>query len=183
MRLLIVTFAILAIRFSADADVLAINFDQSTLNVTVGDSVEFTGELTNPGTTDIFLNGGGISLDQSLFADPSPFFTFAPAFLSNGETYTGPFFTVFTIPSITVPGSYSGTFEVDGGTDSNAFDSLATAGFTVQVLPAETATSEPRFFWVLCVALATLSKKALVQGAKAVNTARETPSTLPTSFS
>ena len=116
MRLIL---ALILLAVDSRADVLTLTLDQPNLSVTAGVSVEFSGSLSNPGATDIFLNGDEISLNQSLFVDDSPFFTFAPLFLSPGQTYTGPFFNVFAGLNAT-PGLYSGSFSVDGGADANA---------------------------------------------------------------
>jgi len=144
MILPILTLAVLP----AGASVLNFDLTTAVLSAPAGQSstLEFIGTLSDPTTTDVFLNGDLSALDPSLTVDDSPFFTFAPLFLPGGGTYSGPFFDVLVLPG-TPSGSYSGSFTIQGGANANAFDDLATQNFTVNVVGA--VVPEPRFFWVL----------------------------------
>jgi hypothetical protein len=142
--------------FPAGADVLTFDLMSSSRSASAGTSttLEFTGTLSNPTSAVVFLNGDGSFLDQSLTLDDSPFLTFAPLSLAAGATYAGAFFDVVVYPS-TPPGSYAGTFTIQGGANDGAFDNLATADFTVNVTgTVGTVVPEPGFFAVLFLALA-----------------------------
>src|ERR1017187_7353546 len=153
----------------AHADLLAFNLTPATLTSAPGGTVEFTGTLNNPGTTDVFLNGDVNSLPYTkLTVDDSPFFIFSQLFLMPGQTYTGPFFDV-TVDAAAVPGSYSGSFTIQGGADANAFDSVASENFTVTVSKVNAPVPEPVGVVLLasCILLTGIisSKRfALVQG-------------------
>ena len=132
----------------ASADELSFDLTSSSLSATAGTSttLDFTGTLSNSTSAVVFLNGDVNFLDQSLALDDSPFFASAPLSLAAGGSYSGPFFDV-TVNPATPPGSYTGTFTIQGGADNNAFDNLATTNFTVNVTGAE--VPEPGSFEVL----------------------------------
>jgi hypothetical protein len=110
-----------------------LTFTSPTLTVTPGGTVEFDGTLTNTGIDDLYLNSAAIdSLFPDLTVDDSPFFADSPLFLSPGDSYTGHFFDV-TADAATLPGSYDGAYTIQGGADSETFDDIATANFTVDV--------------------------------------------------
>ena len=123
---------------------------QLTLNLTpaaqvgaIGDTLNFTGTLSNPTLDTVFLNSDSFSFSGPA-PDDSPFLN-APLSLDpvgttdmNGnptDSYTGGFFNV-TLDSSVAPGTYLGTFSILGGADSNAADTVATEDFSVTVLPA-----------------------------------------------
>jgi hypothetical protein len=108
-----------------------------TLSDVRGGVVVFDGTLTNSGTDDVFLNGV-VSFISSpdLTVDDQPFFLNTPLFLPpNGGTFTGELFDV-AISSAAAIGAYTGSFTIQGGADAEAFDSLATANFSVEVVSA-----------------------------------------------
>jgi hypothetical protein len=117
---------------AARADAI-LTFTPSTLNTVAGGTVEFDGTLTNTGTYDLYLNGDVFDLEYSdLTVDDSPFMFFGPLYLAAGDSYTGAFIDV-TADATTPTGSYSGTYTIQGGTDSDTFDDLATTDFTLDV--------------------------------------------------
>ena len=98
----------------------------------------------------MYLNGDLVSGDfPPLTYDDSPFNSF-PLLLNPGDSYTGELFTVTAPPY--GPGSnfYSGSFEILGGSDDSAQNTLATADFNIQVTP------EPSSFLLLGSGLAGL---------------------------
>lgn len=104
-----------------------------------GSTLQFFGTLSNPSTTDtVFLNGDTATVPTGLALDDSPFINNAPLSLgplgSGTDIYTGDFFDVSIDPAAQ-PGTYTGTFEIQGGADSNAQDTVAAQDFTVSVLP------------------------------------------------
>jgi hypothetical protein len=157
MRILILVAASALAILPAGADVLNFDLTSSSLSAPAGTptTLEFTGTLSNPGTTVVFLNGDVNFLDQSMTLDDSPFFNFAPLSLAGGASYNGPFFDVDVYPT-TPSGIYPGTFTIQGGANDNAFDNLATADFTVKVTGSAVAVPEPGYFAVLLFALAIL---------------------------
>jgi hypothetical protein len=56
-----------------------------------------------------------------------------------GQSFTGVLFTV-TVPAFAAPNTYDGFFEIDGGADGNAGNSLGSVNFQIQVVP-EPATA------------------------------------------
>ncbi|MGD0859512.1 MAG: PEP-CTERM sorting domain-containing protein [Terracidiphilus sp.] len=140
---------------AARADAI-LDLTPPTLDTAAGGTVEFAGTLTNTGDADLYLNGDVVILPYpDLTVDDSPFFNNSPLFLSPGDGYTGPFIDV-TVDPATPSGSYSGSYTIQGGTDPNAFDNLATAGFTVNVGEV-TATPEPNTTLLIASGLAALA--------------------------
>jgi len=116
----------------AHADAI-LDLTPATLSTAPGGTVQFSGTLTNTGADDLFLNGDVIILSYpDLTVDDSPFFINSPPFLLPGGSYVGPFLDV-TADATTIPGSYSGSYTIQGGADSNTFDNIAEQDFTVEV--------------------------------------------------
>ena len=122
------------------AQTLNFTLDSATQFGAPGSVLHFFGTLSNPSTTDtVFLNSDTPTLNGlGLPLDDSPFSSNAPLSLgplgSGSYTYTGDFFDV-AVGSAAQPGTYSGTFEIQGGADSSAQDTVATSDFSVTVLP------------------------------------------------
>jgi hypothetical protein len=125
-----------------------LTFSPSTMSLAPGGTVVFDGTLTNTGGDLLYLNGDQFNLPYpDLSVDDSPFIFNGPLSLPPGDSWTGAFIDVTADNSIS-DGSYSGSYTILGGTDPNAFDSLATADFGVNVGEA-TATPEPNAFLLL----------------------------------
>ncbi len=109
-----------------------------------GDTLYFTGTLSNMTADTVFLNSDSPTFNGPGTIDDTPFFNNAPASLdpmgtmdANGnptDTYNGPFFDI-TLNANAAPGTYNGTFTILGGVDGNATDTVATQDFSVTVLP------------------------------------------------
>ena len=98
-----------------------------------GGVVAFHGTLMNTGTANVFLNGVVSFISSSdLPVDNEPFFVNAPLFLPPGGSFTGHLFNVAIEPQAAV-GTLPGSFTIQGGTDADAFDTLASATFSVSV--------------------------------------------------
>jgi hypothetical protein len=133
---------------AAHADTLNFTLTPSGAGVDPGGILTFTATVSAPNSNagDIFLNGDSANLG-TLSVDDSDFFANAPFFLAPGDSDTFAAFTV-TVPSNTPMGTYSGFFEILGGADGNAQDTIAVAPFAVTVTP------EPSSFILLGTGLA-----------------------------
>ena len=154
LHLLFAVGVTLLVLRSARGDVI-FNLTPSALTTSPGGTVEFTGTLTNTGSTDVFLNGDSAGgLPPILTLDDSPFFGNAPLFLTGtGGFYSGPFFDVMVVPAA-LPGIYSGgSFTIQGGADSNTFDGLASQNFQVTVT-SPSSIPEPGSFVLVATAFA-----------------------------
>jgi hypothetical protein len=138
---------------AARADAI-LDLTPSTLDSAAGGTVELVGTLTNTGDANLYLNGDVSILPYpDLTVDDSPFFNTSPLFLSPGDAYTGPFIDV-TVDGATPSGSYGGSYTIQGGLDSETFDDIAAADFTVDV---GSAVPEPNAALLIASGLATLA--------------------------
>jgi hypothetical protein len=117
------------------ADTLTLSLSNPVQSATPGSTLTFDATVSAPSTNaaPIFLNGDNYTIDSPLTLDDSDFFSF-PLSLDPGDSYTGALFTV-TLPSGLAQGDYTGSFEILGGADGSAFDTLATTGFQVSPTP------------------------------------------------
>lgn len=117
------------------ADTLALSLSNPVQSATPGSSLTFdaTVSASSTNTAPIFLNSDSYTIDSPLTLDDIDFFGF-PLSLNPGDSYTGAIFTV-TVPSGLVLGDYTGSFEILGGADGAALDTLATTGFQVNATP------------------------------------------------
>ena len=98
-----------------------------------GTTLTFNATLINAGASVVFLNGAStIVPGAGLFLDPNPFFNNFPLSLASGESFTKDIFSVSLDPAV-LPGDYTGSFTIIGGSDSSALDDLATQNFLVSV--------------------------------------------------
>ena len=130
-------FLLLALTaFALRADTIGASFVASNQTGAPGDTLTFTGWLTNNSGSEQFINGAEINLSDF---DPSDtdltdfILNFAGLELNNGDSI-GPFdyFTV-TIPNPFAGGLYAGEFTVQGGADDASFETLATVDFAINV--------------------------------------------------
>jgi hypothetical protein len=117
------------------ADTLTLSLSNPVQSATPGSTLTFDATVSAPSTNaaPIFLNSDNYTIDSPLTLDDSDFFSF-PLSLDPGDSYTGALFTI-TLPSVLAPGDYTGSFEILGGADGSAFDTLATTGFQVSPTP------------------------------------------------
>ena len=124
---------ILSSRCAATDGMRPMTLDSFDLVGVFGSSVTFSGTLQNSSGQEVFLNGAGGNLSYSeLTLDVTPFFTFTPLSLLDGQSYAGELFSV-AISSVAIPGDYGGAFIVQGGLDAFTFDILALQDFQVTV--------------------------------------------------
>ena len=111
-----------------------------------GDTLHFTGILTNLGASTVYLFGDSATLTgPGLTLDDTPFFN-GPTSLAPmgeaGDTYQGGFFDVGIDSLTAVPGVYTGTFALTGGADPSSTDPLVSQDFTV-IVPGTDAAPVP----------------------------------------
>ena len=125
--------SLLLFLFACKANAAFISLVDSSHVGLPGDTVSFSGVLSNTGPSTVYLNGTGFvfsSLDVVI--DDGPFFAFVPAILVPGGSYSGVLFNAI-ISTTAVPGNYTGAFSTFGGSDLLAFGTLDTQRFEVVV--------------------------------------------------
>ncbi len=140
LRILMVGIAALLAARSVAATPLTVTLASSLLTTTPGTNVTFIATLANPSAATEFLNGD--SFTAALGVDDTAFFLNFPESLAPGASVTAPLFTVL-VPSTTLPGLYSGLFDILGGATPSDLGVLATQTFAVNVLAAPAAIPEP----------------------------------------
>jgi hypothetical protein len=133
MRALIpILFAFTA---AANADELLVALDVNPLTGFPGDTLAFTGTLTNNTADTLFINADSFTFDIVGALDDPPFLNNAPISLDPGETSSD--FEMFdvNIPVSQAPGAYYGVLTVLGGTDDTALNVLGSTDFEVDVTP------------------------------------------------
>jgi hypothetical protein len=138
LRNLLLTIAALSILPGAiaRADTLSITFDPSILSAQPGQTITFSGSITNLENVAVFLNSCDVNIPGQFTSDCSLFFG-GPASLDPFETSA-----VFDLFTVTVDDPYTGAaglqpgiFTVVGGVDGDAQDNLVEAQFSVDVVP------------------------------------------------
>ena len=119
---------------SATAGPLTFSFTSSLLTAFQGQTVTFSATLTNPGATNLFLNGDSTNIAAPLTANDTKFFLNTPLFLTPGQSVTAPILDL-TVPLGTSFGLYAGDFHVLGGSTDTDFTDIGSANFAVQVVP------------------------------------------------
>ena len=117
---------------AAKADPLTITLDAPFQS---GDAsvFEFYATVTNTSADTVYLNGDLPYVDSPLTVDDNPFGSY-PLTLVAGDSYSGLLFNI-DVPIGTPIGLYTGYFDITGGSDSNAGDTVGEANFDVYVTP------------------------------------------------
>ena len=138
----------------AFADTISLNLTAPVQSGTAGSTVSFSAMVAAPGTNagTVFLNGDSFDVTSPLVFDDSGFFSFPPS-LDPGDSFSGELFS-FVLPSDLPAGQYIGSFEILGGSDDGAFDTLSTVNFQVNVVPTVSAVPEPESLMLLATGLA-----------------------------
>lgn len=87
---------------------------------------------TNTGT--VFLNADSFNVAGGLSLDDSGFVNDFPVQLDPGQSFTGELFFV-ALPPLSNGAVYAGDFEILGGSNGGALDTIGTADFTVAATP------------------------------------------------
>lgn len=139
LRNLLLTIAALSILpgAAARADTLSVTFDPSILSARPGQTITFSGTITNPAAVTVYLNACDVNIPGQFTSDCSLFLLNAPFFLDPLETSA--LFDMFTVtvdePYTALSGLQSGAFTVFGGSDGDAQENLVQAQFSVDVVP------------------------------------------------
>jgi hypothetical protein len=94
----------------------------------------FDATVTNTSADTVYLNGDNFSVDSPLTVDDSPYLNNYPLTLGAGDSASGLLFNV-DVPIGTALGLYTGYFDITGGSDANAGDTVGEADFDVNVTP------------------------------------------------
>lgn len=117
-----------------------------------GNTLTFTGTLTNTGTSLLFINGTNFNLNGvGLNFDDTEFILNGPLSLAAGEVFNGTFFQV-QIDPVALPQVAPGSFFILGGATDTAQSTIATTNFSVAVGAAPEPASATL---ILGIALAT----------------------------
>jgi hypothetical protein len=134
------------------ADTINLSLSNPVQSGAPGSTLSFTATVSAPVTNGatVYLNADSFNVDSPLTLNDDGFFLGFPLSLDAGDSFTGLLFTV-TIPSDALAGLYNGSFEIMGGADGGAGDSLGTVAFLVN---AESPVPEPGSFLLLGTGLA-----------------------------
>lgn len=131
-RIAQLTFAAALAAFTAQAGIV-ITFDQSTKTVQPGDLVHFTGVIANTGSDEVFLNFDGFTPPPGDFTLNDQFINVPLSLL--GTTDTGSIDLFDLQVGSPAFGFYGGSYLLYGSANDEANDLLASANFSVNVVP------------------------------------------------
>jgi hypothetical protein len=149
---LFVVAATLLLSSRTFADTIGFSLNAPAQPGTAGSTVSFVATVSAPGTNGgtVFLNGDGFTVPSPLLLDDSGFFNDFPFSLDPGDSLSGVLFTI-TLPSNTAAGLYTGSFQILGGANSDAQDTLGSVDFQVNVAPS--TVPEPESLMLLAAGL------------------------------
>jgi hypothetical protein len=121
----------------ANADPLSLTFTQSSQSGVGGDTLTFDVTAINNSLTEVVnFNGDSLNINPAGndLVTNDEFFANSPFFLNPGDSSEYEAFTVF-IPDGTLPGLYTGSYQILGGDPSDFTDEVGIANFDVNVTP------------------------------------------------
>jgi len=156
-KLLLVVAGLLLAVSSARADVIYLTVYDQFRNASPGDVLYFGGDVWADGANEgwMFLNGDTALVDWPLIMDDTPFFAYFPPALEPGDGWYDDLLFTVTVPMDAPDGFYTGSFEIDGGSDQQTYDPLASADFNIQI-GESTGAPEPWSFVLAGTALLAL---------------------------
>ncbi len=98
-------------------------------------AIQFKGKVVNNSDwKEIYLNGaGGNTSSGELTMDNSQFFVLPPK-LDPGQVITGELFSI-AVSQVALPGDYSATMTIQGGTNQTTYDTMTTSDVTINIKP------------------------------------------------
>jgi hypothetical protein len=134
------------------ADTIGLSLNAPAQPYTAGSTVSFFATVSAPGTNGgtVFLNGDSFTVSSPLILDDSGFFNDFPLSLDPGDSFSGVLFSI-ALPSNVAASLYTGSFEIVGGGDTDALDTLASVYFQVNVAPS--TVPEPESLMLLAAGL------------------------------
>ena len=157
MRLFVAVFALLGVgAASARAD-LIITLDDSAQTGHPGDTLVFTGTLSNTGGATIFLNSVDLNLAGNSFTVDfiDPFLNNVPFSLDPAQATSSIelFDVTLNNPFTDLLATYAGSYSLLGGVDSDSQDVLDSVDFTASATSSATGTPEPSSVALLAIGL------------------------------
>jgi hypothetical protein len=136
------------------ADTIDLSLNAPAQPGTAGSTISFVATVLAPGTNGgtVFLNGDSFNVSSPLILDDSGFFNDFPLSLDPGDSFSGTLFSI-ALPSNLASGLYTGSFEILGGADSDALDTLGSVDFQVNVAPTASTVPEPESLMLLAAGL------------------------------
>jgi PEP-CTERM motif len=154
MFALFVLAATLLLSSPTFADTISLSLNAPVQPGATGSTVSFVATVLAPGTNGgtVFLNGDSFDVSSPLMLDDSGFFNDFPFSLDPGDSFSGTLFSI-ALPSNLAAGLYTGSFEILGGADSDALDTLGSVDFQVNVAPTASTVPEPESMMLLAAGL------------------------------
>jgi hypothetical protein len=151
---LFVLAATLLLSSRAFADTIGLSLNAPAQPGTAGSTVSFVATVSAPGTNGgtVFLNGDSFNVSSPLTLDDSGFLFDFPLSLDPGDSFSGVLFSI-DLPASVAAGLYTGSFEILGGADSGAFDTLGSVNFQVNVAPTASTVPEPESLMLVMAGL------------------------------
>ncbi len=140
-----------ALTSPASADIIDMSLSNPAQFAAPGDTLTFVATISAPlsNLAAVFLNSDALTADFPLTGDDTPFLNF-PLSLSPGGSATDVLFTIM-VPNFAINTPLTAHFELFGGVDSNASDSLGSVDAQINVTP------EPASVFMLGAALLALA--------------------------
>jgi len=172
MKPQIASIAMLLLAISAARADIIITLDAAAQAGSPGDTLIFSGTLSNTGLDTIFLNGADLNLAGNSFTPDFSdlFFANVPISLDPGQATSDiELFEVLLNNPFTDPfASYSSDYALSGGVDPSAQDLLASVDFTITAQNSTSAVPEPSSLALLAAALAAVVVLRRERGAASV---------------
>jgi hypothetical protein len=137
-----------------------ISLDDPNQTGSPGDTLVFTGVLSNGDPDTVFLNSDSLNLVGSSFLINDLFFSSVPVSLDAGQSSQD--FDLFEItvfnPFTDPPGLFMGSYGIIGGSNSDAQVLLGSASFSITEVSSVAQTPEPSSLFLFAIGLTVLRR-------------------------